>query len=632
MIVCEGCSNQEISILELPCSHSICVRCVANQAFFLPKVHSLGLFVCCGCGLRYSTGQYFPSTIQKPSTPVPKLDLPNYPDYISGFDMAYNGSNESIDLFEEEMGPHIKVKTSNDLTIMMSPKEITQYITPRHLKLLRGGEGLDTAKNSMREVSEGGYSSRSNMPNSLRDHKFQIQIESSQNPNQECTIPLLDLKWHIPSFPDSIRRIFDDRPKLIKSKPKVLPNNSTLVLKYNHFHENSSHVSKPNLEKKEFAKVPDKNIEFSIAKAESSRKTILESYTERIPDSKKSNTRDLFDSFAFDDKKSQEKSIESLPDSKIRNQKNLTTEAVFLPDQNLTDRKRIRQYGARVHRTLNYLDLDAFQKIQSDGDVNFFRSESDNRSFGRSDRGSNTDSIKSKDIDIKALKRKIESKDALKSHHLPKKSTYLTSLNKSKILRSSEILSMKPTIDHTAHAGGSKWTNIHSTQKEKSHTNEDNMSYNSLNKNKSWFAGFYKKNSQNEGGLAQRNKELVSANRGVVEKFITSTNKTRDHQNLSYSMIKHGYADARSEVGNSSPRKRPSTDMLQSLHRRAISSIYENTPRKSSYSRDSSLIIKGNTSTLLSSPNTLMLKYPNNDYNSKSKPHSISRMIDSIGK
>lgn len=629
ILACDGCSIHDSSAAELPCDHAICIKCVDNQAFFLPKVHRLGSFVCCGCGLKYPLGQYFPKFLEKPSSPVPLLNLRNTSVGVPGIDIPYRASTESIDQFEEEMGPHFRIKTANDLTVMLSPKDIGQFLTPRHIRALIGGEGVDTAKNSMREVSEGGFSSRSNMPNSTRPHYAQIKTESSSKINQIVPCCQLNLKWHIPSFPDSIRRMFDEKPKLTRSKPKGRPNGSTLVLKYNHFLESSAVLSKTTLEKKESAKEPEKCLELLRHKEDNSRNTILGSNLEQVQDSKKSCTRDLFDSFALDNKNPQEKSVESSPEADLQQQKIIGTEIFCFPPEKQRDSKKKRQLVTGVQSTLDYLDLEAFQKIQPELEMNFFRPESDNRSFSKQVRNSNSADMKSKDIDIELLKKKIESKEAMRSHQPPIKSGYLSSLNKSKILRTSEILGMKTYHDSAKQQAGLIKSSIYSTHSDKSQLKEEVQKYQSANQDKSWFTGFYQKGKQNAVGISSKieAKDPFSVKRETINQPLLSKTAQRDQQNLSYSSIKQRYNSTQSEFGEASPRKRLSTANIQALQRRMNSNTYEGTPRRSPYGRNQSSTIKPNLSLLMSGPST-PLKYPSKDYSSKA--HSISYMIDSI--
>ena len=124
-----------------------------------------------------------------------------------------------MDLFEEEMGPLIKRQSNGELNVLMSPKDITQVAIPTDYKLITKVDGLDTAKNSMCEVSEGCFSSRSHGFETLRNILLHpVRHDCLAEVNKEQSLHLMNFSWFIPSFPSTVLRVYQRSTQLKKSK------------------------------------------------------------------------------------------------------------------------------------------------------------------------------------------------------------------------------------------------------------------------------------------------------------------------------------------------------------------------------------------------------------------------------
>ena len=571
MKTCTGCSNEDISIQHLPCSHTICTRCLGDQAVLMPKVFELNYFVCHGCGLRYSLGKHIRDTF---SQSVPKLDLSSFQVYIPILEAPGKAANCSIDQFEEEMGPHLQARSRDDLTAMTSPKDPVKYMTPRHQQVYVRCEEIDTANNSMREVSEGGCSSRSNLPSNERYLNIHEIADSQSIINQKCSHMVYNMNWQIPSFPDNTKHIYTERPSLGKSKAKLPIKEANLKFKHTQISNTKLTNEKPKKNSQDRQNMPERPISITHPDKFPSKPDLVNKG--KFIDHKTSPTLkniDNLDDIEFIKRTDTEQMTDGLTEVSCEDQieNNLQSDS-FLDEKN----DNLRDFG-RDMRKLKTCDIGTSYEKACVSRYGVTRNVDNTEAKDKNTDNLKVASCKYSSITFEVLRRKAEHRNSVNGYYLSMKNSH--TMNNSMLyshdtIKRLGISELQKYQSRTSQIGSIE---VFSSQNKVSNIEEGTINYLSKENNKSWqteFSNFKEliqarfENNQESTHLFNNKSQNFNQN-----SFTDFKNRNTDLFSKTNSKLK--YLDDKSESQADSPIRINSLAVHEHNHRRTSSGTFE---------------------------------------------------------
>lgn len=559
--------------------------------------------MCCACGQRYSTARYFKAEVQSCFLQVPPIDIQRLQEYSIENEEQYRASNISIDLFEEEMAPHLLVKSSNDLTGMISPKSMDLFLANSRLEALKKtGHDIDTAKNSMKEESESGFSSRSNMPDSYRQNDCKLQSAVQSKVNHASRLLAVSMKKSLSSIRDgTIGKRSKGQLNFSKSKPKEFRGSSTRLLDSACNADISNSIGiKACQEKKDSMKAPDKLVN---GKDEDNSVDL----TDKVRDSKKSTARDLYDSFFLDHKLNVDASAESLAGNQVR-YSGLCSNKGHSARHSRSPESRT-QTELKVQSALNHLENQYhLKKRSSDIDLKAFKLECELMRSKRIAGYSLSSQNKLKFIDLDSLKKQIEGRESVRNSHQLRNQKPLH-------LRTSDPAGRGCNLESFSQSGCLKLANYFYNHNDKISKTSEGVSQRQENKI----------NAKNGESCLETLKRRTSSHhfsqeKEVINRQVDTSELINECRKFSFTSLKYMCREAQNAITGLSTRKRPSIKTPQTLHRRISSDPYQPSSSRSAF--NTSYHLRADPG-YHNPPNSASKDFSKNS-------HSISRMIDII--